>query len=146
MMIHTSRFGSVAIKPEDIVTFPGGLVGYESCKRWVLLADAELDSVGWLQSTSLSEVAMAVISHRRFFPEYQVRVNRGQLTPLDLNGIDQAFVLNILAQHDGKLTVNLRAPLIVNLNRRLGRQVITSDDQPVQCELALRPVHLRKTA
>lgn len=145
MLINTSRFGPVPVKPEDIFTFPQGLIGLETCRRWVLLSDADNEAIGWLQSANLPETAMAVISPRRFLPDYQVRVGRGQLGPLELNGIDQAFVLNIVAKNEGRLTVNLKAPLIINLNRRIGRQVVTSDDQPVQFELTLRTLPLRKT-
>jgi flagellar assembly factor FliW len=146
MVIITSRFGSVRVKPEDVFTFPHGLIGLESCRRWVLLSDAENDAVGWLQSANLPETALAVISPRRFLPDYQVHVSRGQLAPLELNGIDQAFVLNIVAKNDGRLTVNLKAPLIINLNRRIGRQVVSSDDQSVQFELSAPSVKLRKSA
>ena len=146
MLINTSRFGPVPVKPEDIFTFPHGLIGLETCRRWVLLSDAHNDAIGWLQSANLPETALAVLSPRRFLPDYQVRVGRGQLAPLELNGIDQAFVLNIVAKNEGRLTVNLKAPLIINLNRRLGRQVVTSDDQPVQFELTLRSTSLRSTS
>ena len=146
MLIHTSRFGSVHVKPEDVFNFPQGLIGLETCRRWVLLTDAENDAVGWLQSANLPETAVAVVSPRRFLPEYRVHVSRAQLEPLELNGNDQAFVLNIVAKNEGRLTVNLKAPLIMNLNRRLGRQVVTSDDQPVQFELAAPSLKLRKTA
>lgn len=146
MLIHTSRFGSVHVKPDDLFTFPNGLIGMETCRRWVLLTDVENDAVGWLQCANLPETALAVVSPRRFLPDYQVHVSRSQLAPLELNGVDQAFVLNIVAKNDGLLTVNLKAPLILNLNRRLGRQVVTSDDQPVQFELAAPSLKLRKTA
>jgi flagellar assembly factor FliW len=146
MHISTSRFGSVAVKPEDVVQFGSGLIGYETCKRWVLMADAESDCIGWLQCVHLPDVAMAVISPRRFLPDYQVRVSRSQLASLELNGVDQAFVLNILAMNAGRLTVNLRAPVLINLNRRLGRQLITNDEQPVQYELSVGSLKLRKTA
>ena len=146
MQINTSRFGVIPFKPEDVFQFPHGLIGLESCTRWVLLADADIDSVGWLQSANLPEIAAAVISPRRFLPDYQVRVTRTQLSPLEMNSIDQAFVLNLLALNEGRLTVNLKAPLIINLNRRLGRQVVTSDDQPVQFELAAPAMKHRRAA
>ena len=146
MLIATSRFGTVPVKPEDVFTFPHGLIGLESCQRWVLLSDADNDAVGWLQSANLPETALAVISPRRFLPEYQVRVNRSQLEPLELTGVDQAFVLIVVAKNEGRLTVNLRAPLIINLNRRVGRQIVTSDDQPVQFELTAPSLKLRKSA
>jgi flagellar assembly factor FliW len=44
------------------------------------------------------------------------------------------------------LTINLRAPIVINLDRRLGSQVITVDHQPVRYELAALPIALRKSA
>ena len=146
MQITTSRFGIVPVTPEDVFSFPLGLIGLESCRRWVLLSDAENPAVGWLQSANQPETAMAVISPRRFLPDYQVRVYRDQLAPLELSGVDQAFVLNVVAKNAGCLTVNLKAPLIINLNRRVGRQVVTSDDQSVQFELTAPSMKLRKSA
>lgn len=146
MLLNTSRFGTVPVELEDVFMFPYGLIGLEHCRRWVLLSEAENDAVGWLQSEDQPETALAVISPRRFLPDYQIRVNRGQLAPLELSGIDQAFVLNILAKNEGRLTVNLKAPLIINLNRRLGRQVITTDEQSVQFELSAPLLKLRKSA
>jgi flagellar assembly factor FliW len=146
MLIRTTRFGSIPVKPDDVVTFANGLIGYESCQRWILLADAEIDHVGWLQSVTNPEIAVAVVSPRRFVPDYAVHVTRSQLAPLELTGVDQAYVLNLLARNGGRLTVNLRAPLIINLDRRMGRQVITADDQPMQFELSARLPALRKTA
>jgi flagellar assembly factor FliW len=146
MLISTSRFGTLQVKPEDVFSFPHGLIGFESSRHWVLLSDADNEAVGWLQSVNLPETAVAVISPRRFLPDYQVRVNRGQLAPLELMGVDQAFVLNILAKNANRLTVNLKAPLIINLNRRVGRQIITLDEQPVQFELTAPTMNLRKSA
>src|SRR5580698_8792159 len=82
MDIQTTRFGAVTIEAEDILVFPTGLMGLEDCQHWVLLADAQNDALGWLQSTSRPEVALAVVTPRRFVPDYQVRIVRSELTPL----------------------------------------------------------------
>jgi len=82
-------------------------------------------------------VALPVVSPRRLAPGYSLHVGRGQLLPLEFSQFDQAYVLAVVSQSDGDLTLNLKAPLIINLDRRLGRQVIATDEQPVA--LALRP-------
>lgn len=146
MLIHTTRFGSVEIEPEDILLFPNGLIGFSECRHWVLLADADNDSVGWLQNIARPDLAVAVISPRRFAPEYQVRIARGQLDSLQLSDVDQAYVLVVVGKNDDSLTLNLKAPLVVNLDRRIGRQVVTNDEQPLQFEIAPLPVLLRKSA
>ena len=146
MLIATSRFGPVEIEADDILLFPSAIAGFEDCRHWVLLADSENDAVGWLQSISKPDLALAVVSPRRFVPEYQVRVSAGQLTPLQFQDVDEAYVLTVVNNHEGVLTLNLRAPLIINLNRRLGCQVATSDEQPVQYEVARTRPALRKVA
>jgi flagellar assembly factor FliW len=146
MQINTTRFGNVDIEADDILLFSAGIFGFEDCRHWVLLADAENDAVAWLQSIPRADVAVPVISPRRFLPDYQVRVGRGQLAALELSAPDLAYVLVLVARDDDRLTANLKAPLIINLDRRLGRQIVTSDDQPLAHQLGTISRSLRKSA
>lgn len=146
MMIDSSRFGQVAIEPEDVLLFSRGLFAFENHRHWVLLADGEERSVAWLQSIHDPEVALPLVSPRLFIPDYRVSIGRNQLTPLELAALDQAFVLNVLNRNQGQLTINLKAPVIINLDRRIGRQVVTNDEQPLQMALPTATVRLRKSA
>jgi flagellar assembly factor FliW len=146
MLINTSRFGSVEIEPDDILLFSQGVFAWESHRHWVLLADADNAGIAWLQSLSDPQVALPLVSPRRFVPGYQVRLARSQLTPLELAALDHAFVLTVLSKNQGYVTVNLRSPVIINLDRRIGRQVIVSDEQPLQMRLPAPAVPLRKSA
>jgi len=147
MQIATTNFGHVDIEVDDILLFPHGVIAFEDCRHWVLLGDNENEALAWLQSVSRQEVALPVVSPRRFAPEYSVHVSRGQLLPLEFSQFDALYVLAVVSKSDGDLTLNLKAPLIINLDRRLGRQVITSDDQPVALTLTpATPVVWRKSA
>jgi len=145
MKIETTRFGKVEIEAGDILRFPTGVIGLETCRDWVLLADAQNQALGWLQSTTHPEVALAVVSPRRFVPDFQLRVARSELSPLELGQVRDAKVLVIVGKNERSITLNLKAPLVINLQDRLGRQVVASGEQPVQYELhSLQP--LRKIA
>lgn len=146
MQIATTRFGSLKIEDSDIISFPQGIVGFEMRRRWVLLADAVNEAVGWLQCLDQAELALAVVSPRRFVPDYRVRLVKSELAPLQLEDSHRAYVLTVVNKNQTHLTINLKAPLIINLNARLGRQVITSDEQPLQKELVVLPVSFRKSA
>jgi flagellar assembly factor FliW len=147
MQIATTHFGPVEIEIDDILVFPRGIVAFEDCRHWVLLSDEENPALAWLQSVSRPEVALPVVSPRRFAPEYSVHVGRGQILPLEFTQFDQVYVLAVVSSSDGDLTLNLKAPLIINLDRRLGRQVITNDDQPVAMPLVQAASgQLRKSA
>jgi flagellar assembly factor FliW len=135
MEVLTTRFGIVDVEPGDVLLFPAGMLGLDDCQHWVLLADAENAWLGWLQSTTHADVALAVVVPRRFVPEYDVRVPRSELAPLALTDADDAQVLVVVGKNDhNTITLNLKAPLILNLRRRLGRQVIHNGTYPLQYE------------
>lgn len=145
MEVTTSRFGKLQTAPADILLFDEGLIGLRHCRRWVVLADAQNAALGWLQSLDDADAALGVVSPRRFVPDYQLRVSRQELAPLGLAAASDAQVVVIVSRHPEGLSLNLRAPLVINVETRRGRQVIAKEPLPIQ--YALSPVcDLRKTA
>jgi len=146
MQLRTTRFGELEVPAEDVLHFASGLIGLETCQDFVLLADAQNEALGWLQSIARPEIALPVVSPRRFLPGYQFRVYKSELAPLELPQVRDAQVLAVIGRSERGLTMNLKAPLVINLPRGLGRQVIANGDQPVQYELAYEPAPLKKSA
>jgi flagellar assembly factor FliW len=145
MEIATTRFGTLTIADDDVLTFVDGLIGMEDCRRWTLLADAQNTALGWLQSLERPEVALAVVSPRRFVPDYRARVSRRDVEPLGVTAAEDAQVLAIVNQVGESLALNLKAPLVIHLETRLGRQVVAKDDHAVQHFLG-GSQRLRRTA
>jgi len=137
MRIDTQRFGTLELNPDQLFLFPQGIIGMESLRQWALLPDLDNPTVAWLQSASRGDRALAVISPRAFFQDYRVHVTRRDLSCLHMQVGAELYVLTTVAGHVGRLTTNLRSPLLLNLNRRLGCQVITGDEQPLQMQLPL---------
>lgn len=146
MDIYTTRFGTLSVHPQDELLFEQGLVGLEGCRRWVVLTDAENPALGWLQSIDHGHVALGIISPRRFVPGYQLRVDRDDLRTLELDTVRDAEVVVIASRQPDGLTLNLRAPLVINVEEKRGCQVIAKDAHPVQFPLALPPLQLRRSA
>jgi flagellar assembly factor FliW len=146
MRINTTRFGRIDVDTADVIHFASGLPGLEDCRDWALLADATNDALGWLQSTTRGDVALAVVSPRRFVPDYQVRIPRSELTPLAIGDIRQAQVVVVVGTNGTTLTLNLKAPIVINLEARTGRQVVASGELPLQYELNPERPPLKKSA
>ena len=146
MRITTTRFGGIEVAPGDVIRFPSGLPGLEGCREWALLADASNDAVGWLQSTTRGDVALAVVSPRRFVPDYRVRIPRSELTPLALADVRDAQVVVVVGRTGTTLTLNLKAPIVINVETRMGRQVVASGDLPLRHELAPGRPPLKQSA
>ncbi len=114
--------------------------GFQECHDWVLLADGQTQRLAWLQSVDHPDVAFAVVSPSRYVAGYRpLHVARRELEPLEIVDLRAARVLAILGKSGRSLTLNLRAPLVINRDRRLGRQVIANGDLPVQHEVSGPP-------
>ena len=137
MRIDTTRFGTLNLKADQLFLFPQGLIGMETLRQWALLPDQLNPSVAWLQSASRGDRAIPMVSPRAFFADYRVHVSRRELACLHMQPGAELYVLTAVSGHVGRLTTNLRSPLLLNLNRRLGCQVITGDEQPIQEPLPL---------
>ena len=146
MWINTTRFGRIDVDSADLLTFQSGLPGLEQCREWALLADADNDALGWLQCTTRDDIAIAVVSPRRFVPHYQVRIPRSELTPLRLHDICHAQLVVVVSKNNKGLTLNLKAPIVINLEDRTGRQVVANGDLSLNQQLDHTLATLKKSA
>jgi len=146
MDIHTTRFGTLSVPEQDELLFPQGLIGLEDCRRWVVLTDSDNPALGWLQSIEHGHIALGVVSPRRFVPDYQLRVDRDELRFLELATEHDAEVVVITSRQESDLTLNLRAPLVINVQQRRGCQVVAKDTYPVRFPLTAQTIPLRRTA
>ena len=146
MWINTTRFGRIDVDAADLLTFQSGLPGLEQCREWALLADADNDALGWLQCTTRDDIAIAVVSPRRFVPHYQVRIPRSELTPLRLQDICHAQLVVVVSKNNKGLTLNLKAPIVINLEDRTGRQVVANGDLSLNQQLDHTLATLKKSA
>ena len=146
MDVVTTRFGTLSVEPQDELCFMHGLIGLSECRRWMALADSQNPSLGWLQSIEHGEIALGIVSPRCFVPDYKLRVDRSDLRSLCLASSRDAQVVVIVSRQVHGLTLNLRAPLVINVENRQGCQVIAKDDLPVQFPLSPATVPLRRTA
>lgn len=146
MQIRTTRFGELEIDPLDVLLFPSGLIGFEESRHFVLLADEKQPSIVWLQSVSEPQLAFLAVSPRRFVRDYRLRVAQADLGPLLQENDDETFVVALASKHDRGWTLNLKAPIVINPVRRMGKQILTLDEQSVQYAIPSITASLRKTA
>jgi len=144
MEVNTTRFGRIAYAHEDVFRFAEGLPGFSHCRDWIILFDPAAECVAWLQSVERGDVALAVVSPRRYAPQYQAMVSRRSVTPLCLAPDDRVEVLVVVCRTDCSFTLNMKAPILLNLDRRLGCQVVNNGPWAVRWELTSLPT--RKSA
>ncbi|HHN46403.1 MAG TPA: flagellar assembly protein FliW [Planctomycetes bacterium] len=135
----TTRFGNVEVDEALLVCFPAGLVGFEHLRRFVILEGPAGTPLKWLQSVDEPAIAFVVADPVAIIPDYVVRVRGEDLNPLNLDSPEDATVAVIITVPGElpKATCNLLAPLIFNVEKRLGMQVVLDEDYPIRHPLAV---------
>lgn len=147
MVIETSRFGRVEFKPEDVLTFTEGLLGFSDLRQFVLLDDPSDEIFAWLQSCEVGAIAFPVLEPELFAENYKVNLTRSDLEALRLPSIDKArfFTIVTIPEDPTQMTANLKAPVIINVTERVGRQCVLQDNhlairEPIFAKLQQRVI------
>jgi flagellar assembly factor FliW len=127
MDVATTRFGTVQVNDDRVLEFSGGLLGFASFTRFVLLQPDPEGIFLWLQSIVSPELAFVVTDPSHWCQDFEAVVRREHLAELDLSSVDEARMLVIVNKYDDALTANLQGPLVVNIRNRRGMQVVLAD-------------------
>lgn len=112
------------LTPETI-RFPHGLPGFERCRGFVLMTSEGLGPVQCLKAVEGPSASFLVIDPRRVLPDYRCDLSEMDRVRLGVQEHDTLLWLALVAiELDGTITVNLRAPIVINPGAMIGQQVI----------------------
>jgi flagellar assembly factor FliW len=133
---EASPAGTSGIPDGDIIRFPEGLPGFESCHGFVVLAANDGVPVQRLESIEGPEARFLVIDPRYVLPTYRFELSDHDRMRLQARPDTPLLWLSMVTlEEDGAITVNLRAPVVINPERMVGFQVM-----PYECLYPLRHV------
>jgi flagellar assembly factor FliW len=113
----------------QVLEFPSGIPGFESCRRFVVIASPDLAPLSWLQSLDPPEASFLLVDPRLLDPSYDVSLREFERVRLGAAAGEPLLWLAIVSVADRKATANLRAPIVINPARMLGCQFIRDDDR-----------------
>jgi flagellar assembly factor FliW len=119
------------IASENVLSFSRGLPGFPKETRFALLQHPSIKPLAWLQSIATPDLAFVVSSPFSFFPDYRPDVPEEELTTIGSPNLQETLLLTIVRVLDTspvELHMNLKAPVIINLQKLLGNQVILKNE------------------
>lgn len=133
MTIETRVFGEITIDPAKIIHFENGIVGFPDMRDFALIYDIEKgDKAGirWLQSLEEPAFALPVMDPLTVAEDYNPEVDEDILKPIGKIEEGELLVLvTVTVPKDLKLmSVNLKAPLVINVLERKAVQIILDSD------------------
>jgi flagellar assembly factor FliW len=125
--VATKPYGLIDVDERQKITFPQGLLGFESLKTYVLL-DAERQPFYWLQSIDDEQVAFILINPFIFRPDFEANIDNEELKTIDISDPETALLFSIVTiPAQGPITANLQGPLVINRETRCGFQAVLAD-------------------
>lgn len=136
MTTKTRLFGEITIADEKLIIFPEGIVGFPFLKKFALIHDAENENapIMWLQSMEETGFAMPVIEPALVVDHYNPIVNDEHLAPVGELEPDQMYVLVTITvpPQIENMSVNLKAPIVINMKNNQAVQIIVEDEYKVK--------------
>jgi len=113
------------------IIFEKGILGFEDIKEYKL-KDLESNPIfKELNSTKEKGLGFVVISPFDIDDKYEINLSDSLIKELNIDSPKDVMVLNILTLGKtlDKTTVNMKAPLIINVNNGLGKQIILQNEK-----------------
>jgi len=138
MKAVTRLFGTIDVADDKIITMERGMIGFPNLTHFALIFDEEKKDkkfkIMWLQSMDDGEVAFPVADPIQLKEDYKPLVNEEIIAPLGEMTEENTYILVTVTvpKRVEDFSINLKAPIVINMDTNKGAQIITEDDYPVK--------------
>lgn len=135
----TTRFGVINYNPETTITFPKGIIqleGYESCTQYHLFHEEEGSRVlHYLQSLDDPDLSFTLVDPTLLNIDYDLKLSDDEVSLLQVEGAEDEIVIMLMVYRpmslegeelttSEEIKAQTQAPLIINVNKRIGMQMM----------------------
>lgn len=113
------------------VTLKKGILGFENLREYEILNIENNDTLKELNSTEEDCIGFIVVSPFEVIKEYEVVLSQDIIEKLEVESPNDIILFNIITL--GRIleesTVNLKAPIVINIKNNYGMQVILEEEK-----------------
>ncbi len=136
-MIYETRLGTLEIQDNEVIEFPEGIPGFEDLKKFAIISLQETLPFLWLTSLEDKEVALPLIDPWIIKKDYAFILTEEEQKNLKVKEQSELVVWSVVTiplDSPQSATVNLKAPIVVNLKEGIGKQIIL-EEYDIKCPL-----------
>ncbi len=141
MQIESKLLGTVEFGEDSIIRMDEGLIGISGQKRFVLLEKEDFAPFGYLQSIDDPSLSLVVINPFLVEHEYRFYLPEEDLRSLEISQPADFQLLSVVVFSASvtEITVNLKAPILINIHTRKAKQVILINNDYGVSEPLIKP-------
>lgn len=126
MQLETARFGTTDVDEKSILFFENGIFGFEQLKRFIVIECEQTEPIQWLQAIDDMDISLPIVNPFLVKSDYEIEVENDELSEIGTQNENEMIAFNVLVipQDIPKLTINLAAPILINVTNNRGKQII----------------------
>jgi flagellar assembly factor FliW len=127
MKVMVPNMGEVEVAEDKIINFVQGPLAFEDYKKFFIIDPEENDfPFKLLQSAEEESLGFILTDPFTFKPDYDIELNEDVLQELEIEKPEDilVFVFLVIPDKVEDISANLVAPIIINAEKRLAKQVI----------------------
>jgi flagellar assembly factor FliW len=133
LKIPTTRFGVIEIPEDQLIRLPSGMIGFPNHQRYAFVEHKKGSPFVWFQSVDDESLAFVLADPLLVRPDYEIQISPEDRRALELNeactGMQPMVVVNIIPREPVQVTANLLGPIIFNIPKKLGKQIVVHQAQ-----------------
>lgn len=139
MKLNTNFFGEIDVQDDKIVNFADDMLGFEGFSKFLFMSDDKEESkFSWLQCIDDVDIVLTLFNIFAVMPDYSPNVpiehleGLGEFEEEDL----EIFCVAKIPRNVEEMSINLKAPIVINTKNNKAKQVIVSnDDYPIKYKI-----------
>ncbi len=138
MEINSKLLGKMEYEKESIIRFEEGIIGITDKKEFIFIEKEDFLPFNYLQSVEDPNFSLIVINPFFVEKDYIYDISKDDLKSLNVQDDSDFFIVAIVvfANKIENITVNLRAPIIININSKAAKQVLLlNEDYDIEAPL-----------
>ena len=130
MKINSAKLGEIEYSEDDVITLSSPLLGFPDLQDFLIISDDNSYPFFFFYSVEDADICFILIETNTFFKDYNPDIPKRELKVIAISDKKEMKLFSIVVvPTDPKLsTANLRAPLVVNFEKKLAKQIILDDD------------------
>ncbi|RPF54359.1 flagellar assembly protein FliW [Aquisalibacillus elongatus] len=131
MNINTVHFGEIELDESKIINFENGIPGFPIQKEFALIDIEGNPTFQVLQAIHNEELAFIVTDPFLIYKDYEFDLDDQVLEQLDLHTNEHLVIRCMITvqQPFEQSTINLKAPIIINKQKKAAKQVVLNEEQ-----------------
>ncbi|MGL5750138.1 MAG: flagellar assembly protein FliW [Paraclostridium sp.] len=113
------------------IIFEKGILGFEEYREYEIF-DIESNPIfKEIKSKREGNIGFIIVSPFEIEENYDIEIDKGTLNELHIKSPKDVLLYNIVTLNESieSSTINLRAPIVINTNNNLAKQIILQDEK-----------------